>query len=181
VFLSLREAARRSGLSKATIWRKIKSGELSVREKGEDGAFRIDASELTRFMDASRVQRAVASPETVGTPTHFTETPEKSTSPNCLAEALHACELAETRLADLKALLEQVKGERDRLLAQSDHWRAQAEQALRLLPSSPAVQPALAAQAEAPPRSRTAFARAWLWLRTTAAIYLFAGWSTTVH
>lgn len=44
---SLMKAAERAGLSKATIHRAVKSGRLSAR-RGEDGAYRIDASELAR-------------------------------------------------------------------------------------------------------------------------------------
>ncbi len=58
VLISLGEAARRTGLSKSTLSRKIRNGEISVRERGPDGVFRIDPSELLRFADAARVQRA---------------------------------------------------------------------------------------------------------------------------
>ncbi len=117
--ISLREAARRTGLSKATIGRKIKSGEISVREKGADGSFRIDASELRRFIDASRVTRATETSETVGT--------AAETLSIALLEADKAREIAEAKLAlaeerlfDLKAMLEELRGDRDQ-------WREQAQ------------------------------------------------------
>ena len=124
--ISLREAARRTGLSKATIGRKIKSGEISVREKGADGSFRIDASELLRFIDASRVTRATEPAETVGTGTGTAETATETPS-IALLEADKAREIAEAKLAlaeerlfDLKAMLEELRGDRDQ-------WREQAQ------------------------------------------------------
>ncbi len=117
--ISLREAARRTGLSKATIGRKIKSGEISVREKDADGTFRIDVSELMRFIDASRVTRATETSETVGT--------AAETLSIALLEADKAREIAEAKLAlaeerlfDLKAMLEELRGDRDQ-------WREQAQ------------------------------------------------------
>lgn len=125
-FVSLREAAKRTGLAKATIARKIKNGEISVREKRADGSYCIDASELLRFMDASRVQRATGSGETLRTPP---EPPETPPSIELLAER-HAREIAETQLTGLKALVDELRTDRDQ-------WRETATATLRLLPGPP--------------------------------------------
>ncbi len=45
----------------------MRCGLGTVREKGDDGAFRIDPAELTRFMDAARAQRATCALETAET------------------------------------------------------------------------------------------------------------------
>src|ERR671933_213994 len=44
---TLREAARATGLSKATIHRAVKSGRISA-QRLEDGSFRLDPAELHR-------------------------------------------------------------------------------------------------------------------------------------
>lgn len=133
-FVTLGEASRRTGLSKTTLGRKIKSGEISVYEKGEDGAYRIDPSELVRFMDAARVQRATSTDGAVGPPPETPETP-----------LLVRVALAETRLADLHALTDRQLADLRNMLADvradRDSWRTQAEQAqaavTRLLPGPP--------------------------------------------
>ncbi len=122
VFVSLREAARRTGMSKAILNRKIKNGEIPVGEKGADGGYRIDESKLLRLMDASRVQQATGSGGTVGTAAAAPETVRLA-----LIEERKARELAEAKLALIEKQLEDMRADRDT-------WRQQAEQAMRLLP-----------------------------------------------
>lgn len=133
VLISLREAARRSGLSKSALSRKVRSGEISVREKGEDGTYRIDPSELLRFMDSSRVSRCTQSAGTTGTTgtTSGTAGTAPGSSPGqaiALVEERAARKLAEERLADLKGMVEELRRDRD-------VWRDQASAAMRLLPA----------------------------------------------
>ncbi len=130
-YVTLGEAAKRTGLSKTTISRKIKAGEISVREKGDDGAFRIDPAELTRFMDAARAQRATCALETAE--------PAPVTPPETAIARLEArCEIAEakltmaeTRLTEIKATAEvQLAGLKimlDEVKADRDQWREQAQ------------------------------------------------------
>lgn len=143
-FISLGEAAKRSKQSKATISRAIASGKLAVREKGEDGAYRIDPAELVRYMSTvSPVRRATGDAETQET----TATPskDKETTPETAYETRLAilkersrAELAEQRLADLKAQLDAMKeaegraradhrAQLDDVRADRDQWREQAQ------------------------------------------------------
>ena len=120
VYVSLGEAARRTGMTKSALSRRIRSGQLSVRERGEDGAFRIDVSELLRFMSTTPVQRAG---DTVDThPSAPIATPPDSSIATRLA-------VAEAQLVELRAMLADMKVERDK-------WCEQASAALRLLPAA---------------------------------------------
>ncbi len=92
-------------------------------EKGADGGYRIDESELLRLMDASRVQQATGSGGTVGTAVAAPEAARLA-----LIEERKARELAEAKLALTEKQLEDMRADRDT-------WRQQAEQAMRLLPS----------------------------------------------
>jgi excisionase family DNA binding protein len=51
MFISLGEAARRIGLSKATVQRAIKSGKLSAASVNSDGSYNIDPAELARVYE----------------------------------------------------------------------------------------------------------------------------------
>ena len=52
---SLGEAAKATGKAKSTVLRAIKKGRISA-SKGDDGAYRIDPSELHRVFDAPVTQ-----------------------------------------------------------------------------------------------------------------------------
>ncbi len=95
-YVTLGEASRRTGMTKSALSRRIKSGQLSVRERGEDGAFRIDVSELLRFMSTTPVQRAG---DTVDTPSSAPIAP--------LLDPPLATRLAvvEAQLVELRAML----------------------------------------------------------------------------
>ncbi len=147
VLISLGEAARRTGLSKSTLSRKIRNGEISVRERGPDGVFRIDPSELLRFADAARVQRA----ETRSAEVDETARTAGGTLATQLAVESAARELAEARLADIKALtetqiadlrnlVEDLRRDREDLRTDRDRWRSLAE---RLALPAPAPVPAV--------------------------------------
>jgi excisionase family DNA binding protein len=51
MYVSLGEAARRTGLSKATVQRAIKSGKLSAASVKPDGSYNIDPAELARVYE----------------------------------------------------------------------------------------------------------------------------------
>jgi excisionase family DNA binding protein len=53
MYLTLGQAAKQSGIGKATLSRYIKQGKLSA-QKQEDGSYRIDASELNRVQSIMR-------------------------------------------------------------------------------------------------------------------------------
>ena len=140
-YITLGEAAKRTGLSKATISRMIRKGRISAKEKGEDGAFRIDPAEIIRFMDAARVQRATVQAENEDTNVTHSKDTELS-SETAIATRLRELRehdalevratLAEARLADLKAQLEVMKEQFGDMKQQRDGWQQQAERALLL-------------------------------------------------
>jgi len=57
--LSQGQAARAAGVSRTTIWRAMKDGRLSY-EKGADGSFQIDLSELVRVFPDADAERTRA-------------------------------------------------------------------------------------------------------------------------
>jgi predicted site-specific integrase-resolvase len=58
MYLSLGQAAKESGKSKATISKYIKNGKLSVASK-EDGSYQIDPSELFRVFPIDKQQTGI--------------------------------------------------------------------------------------------------------------------------
>jgi excisionase family DNA binding protein len=118
LYFSLRQAARHTGLSKDTIARKIKSGEISVAERTPEGGYRIALPELARYLDASRPRRPAPSDAT-----------DKAGGNEPETDARLA--VAEAKVALLERQLDETRADRD-------SWREQATQAMRLLPSPPA-------------------------------------------
>lgn len=107
--VSMGEAARQAGVSKATIHRHIKAGKLSAVRK-DDGSYAIDSAELFRAYPPQRPPETV-SVRQAGTPT---ETPETA-----------------REIALLRERVEELKLDRDA-------WRQQAERLL-LTPPEPAL------------------------------------------
>jgi excisionase family DNA binding protein len=56
--VTLGEAARQTGRSKSQISRAIRAGQLSAERSPETASFRIEQSELQRWLDATDVIRA---------------------------------------------------------------------------------------------------------------------------
>jgi hypothetical protein len=109
---SLAEAAKATGLYKSTILRSIKAGRLTGT-KDALGQWQIDPAEL---------HRVYAPASSNGAPT----TQRAFTQSAALIEAQGRATLAEQRLADLKAALDDMKAQRDK-------WQVQAEATQRLL------------------------------------------------
>lgn len=104
VKLSISEAARRAGIQRQTLYRKIKSGAISTVQ-GDDGQPLIDLSELARVF-----------------PSAVSTTVQPVTGPDNPADSLLQLEI--------KHLRERLDAaERDR-----DAWRDQAKQLARLAP-----------------------------------------------
>lgn len=106
---TLGEAAKATGMSKATISKAIKNGRISA-SKDETGTFRIDPSELHR----------------VYPPTVSTEREETPASPHekvdiygTIRELQARLEAAHERLSDKETVIADLKEDRDR-------WRQQA-------------------------------------------------------
>ena len=120
---TLGQAAKATGLSKMTIQRALKSGRLSGH-KDDTGAYQIDASELHR----------VFAPVTAGDGNTPVTVGQSETLPSDMAlQVAHARLEAEN--AALKAMLEDMRTERDR-------WHAQAERLALAPPQAVGAQPA---------------------------------------
>jgi hypothetical protein len=117
---------RATGLNKTSILRAIKSGKLSGT-KDENGQWLVEPVELHRVYPATAEQRCTA------------DAAQRDAAPDAAVIEARAV-LAEQRLADLKAMLDELRTERDA-------WREQAQR--------------LALPAPAPAMTW------WRWLRST--------------
>lgn len=114
--LTLGQAAKETGISKATLSRAIKSGRISAR-KNEKGGFDIDPAELFRVFP--RNTETVTSNSTMKQTVTPLETPE-------IAKL-------EVEIQGLKAQLSIMREYVDDLKGQRDKWQEQAGQSQILL------------------------------------------------
>ena len=142
MFLTLGEAAKQTGFSKATLSRAIKDGKLSATRSTETQSFKIDPAELFRWAEAMQVVRNRAETEGekhAATPSENREKADETDFETRLQEVRERAELearaklAEERLSDLKQQLEELKRQRDK-------WQEQAER-LALAPPVPSAAP----------------------------------------
>src|SRR3954464_6981427 len=120
---TLGQAAKATGLSKMTIQRALKSGRLSGH-KDDTGAYQIDPAELHRVFPAA-IQCDGNAAVTVG----------RSETPSVEVELRVGYARLEAENAALKAMLEDMRTERDR-------WHAQAERLALAPPQAVATRPA---------------------------------------
>ena len=114
---TLGQAAKATGLSKMTIQRALKSGRISG-SKDETGSYQLDPAELHR----------VFPPVTAGD-SHTPITVGQTETPPADMELRVGFARLEAEVAGLKAMLEDMRTERDR-------WHAQADR-LALAPPAP--------------------------------------------
>jgi len=117
---SLSEAATACGVYKSTILRSIKAGRLTGT-KDALGQWRIEPAELHRVYPPAGSNGA----QNNGTRLH---------AMTALLEAQHRATLAEVQLAQLRTVLEDMRGDRD-------HWRTYAGATQRLLVDATARRP----------------------------------------
>ena len=111
VKLSISEAARRAGVERPTLYRKMKGGELS-KEIDQDGKPVIDLAELARlYPHAVTMSGIITASSAVDTDNAVL----KNTSPNSLLQA--ELEMVRERLLELEADKSDLRSERDKLLA----------------------------------------------------------------
>jgi hypothetical protein len=135
---TLGQAARAAGISKTSISRSIKADQISGT-KDEFGQWCIEPCELHRVYPALPDVTDGNRPE------------QRASDIRVLAEATVRAALAEERVSDLKAMLEEMRGGVEDLKRDRDEWRTQA-QALRLaLPK---------------PEAKAARLSWWQWLRS---------------
>jgi hypothetical protein len=145
IMLTLGAAARHCGVPKGTIGKAIASGKLSATRR-EDGSWAIDGAELARYIEVNGCRfRTDAVKKRIET--NFGE------QLTTVAELRVCAAQAEQRLADLKAVLGDMRRLRDDIAQQRDKWETAAQ---RL--AEPAPEPAATPAAPVP---------WWRWLRTS--------------
>jgi excisionase family DNA binding protein len=119
MIFSLRTAAQRTGTSKSTILRAIKSGRLSANRL-EDGTYEIDAAELERVYPAERMKQRG---------THVME----HHAPADDAPAPAATAALDAEIAGLREILRRADATADELRQDRDKWRQMAEHQQRMI------------------------------------------------
>lgn len=116
---TLGQASKETGVSKPTLSRAIKNGDLSA-SGGGGKSYQIDASELGRWLEGYRQRN----PKVVAgeTPQETLETPEKSSGNSVLQVKL---EMMEQRFADAEKTIEDL---RTRLDVESEERRTLTRQ-----------------------------------------------------
>lgn len=109
--LSMGQAARETGVSKATIHRAIKSGRLSALRQ-DDGSYQIDPAELFRVYGAAKPVQVVDVRQDA--------TPMQPPPPSLVHELQARVALLELELSSEKRRAEVAETDRNR-------WHAQAE------------------------------------------------------
>ena len=97
--LTLGAAARHLGVSKGTISKAIATGKLSATRR-EDGSWAIDGAELARYLDVNGHR--------------FRSETVPGEQPATDVELRARADLAEQRLADLRAMYEDMRAQRDK-------------------------------------------------------------------
>jgi DNA-binding transcriptional MerR regulator len=118
--VGLEEAARLSGVSRATINRWAQRNKISV-DVSDAGGRLYDVSEILRYAEANgkRAGSRVSSRPT--------------SSPVSLGIETQRIADMEARIGDLKARIDALEADKQDMINDRDRWRAQAEQATRLL------------------------------------------------
>ena len=118
---SLQQAATAADLNKSTVLRAIKAGKISAA-RDEHGQWQIEPAELHRvYPPVARTESGAAAGNGERNGAHHGGEHTRE-----LAEAQQRAALAWQRAADLAALVEDVRTQRDK-------WQAQAEAVSRLL------------------------------------------------
>lgn len=130
--ISMGEAARSFKVSKATLSRAIRDGKMSVKEKLEDGTYRLDPAEVARFMETFRAEKRNTSKNDAQDHETPKETPVATPSETDVELRINNARM-EAELAGLKALLEAEQRRAETAEKDRDHWRDQAQAQTLLL------------------------------------------------
>jgi excisionase family DNA binding protein len=151
--VTLGEAARQSGISKSTLSRALKDGKLSAVRSTDTGSYKIEQSELARYLEATAVQRAtLEKPAETGAATQTTTPVER-----------YATAALEAEIAGLKQVAGLLREQLDDMKGQRDRWQQQAERLALAPPKSEQPIPPPQPDWAEPSRLR----RAWRWMRKT--------------
>jgi DNA-binding transcriptional MerR regulator len=118
--VGLEEAARLSGVSRATINRWAQRNKISI-EVSDVGARLYDVSEVLRYADANGKRSGSRG-----------SSPRDSLPVSFGIETQRVADLEE-RIGDLKARINALEADKQDIMHDRDRWRTQAEQATRLL------------------------------------------------
>ena len=121
--VTLGEAARQTGRSKSQISRAIRDGRLSAERSAETASFRIEQSELQRWLDATDVIRATVLAGVVENPA---------------TGAQHAA--LEAQVERFKEAADLLRSQLADALSERDEWREAFKQQRALPPPQPAPQ-----------------------------------------
>jgi excisionase family DNA binding protein len=129
---SLSQTAKRTGVSKATIHRAIKSGKLSAHRQDDD-SYKIDPSELSRVYEMKTGTEVEG-----GTPEMATEPVSRGSgetirNPSRNAPENPSAAILQAELAGARQLIKFLEEQVEDLRGDRDGWRQQAETAQRLL------------------------------------------------
>ena len=119
--VTLGEAARQTGRSKSQISRAIRAGQLSAERSAETASFRIEQSELQRWLDATNVIRA---------------TVLAGVEENPATGAQHAA--LEAQVERFKEAADLLRSQLADALSERDEWREAFKQQRALPPPQPA-------------------------------------------
>jgi excisionase family DNA binding protein len=119
--LTLSQAARHTGVSKPTLSRWIRKGEISA-EKLENGSYRIDASELDRVL--SLKERGNAATSNGNSPALQTETPYET------GMLQREIDLLRERMADKDAVIADLRRQLER---EQDRYERERGELMALL------------------------------------------------
>jgi excisionase family DNA binding protein len=125
--LSLGQAAKLAGIGKTTLTRAIKAGRISA-ERLDDGSYRIDPSELARVYPVT-----LATPETVSATGDVAHRETLTRDTQDTAETLAKLAALDAQIEGLKEIVRRLDDQARDLREDRDQWRAQAENATRLL------------------------------------------------
>jgi excisionase family DNA binding protein len=133
--LTLRQAAAAVGISRSTLLRQVKAGQISATREATSGrgTFRIDASELSRVYPPDLIKQQSAKQD------------------GAASDRVDGIDLVEIRLSNvrleeqntsLREMLEAEKRRSDEWKTTAAQWQEQAQQAQRLLIAAPIITPA---------------------------------------
>lgn len=121
--VTLGEAARQAKLSKSTLSRAIRDGKISAERSPDTNSYRIDASELQRYLDATAVTRQST-----------TVAVEQSTT-------LPDTGALEAQIEGLRRVADLLQRQLDDALSQRDHWQEAFRQQQLQLPAPQSATP----------------------------------------
>ena len=156
---TLGSAARMAGLSKSTLSRAIKDGKMSAIRSDDTGSYKIEQSELERYLAAVAVIRVTA---------------ENRAALQATTQPEHRdFAVLEVEIAGLKQLADLLRSQLSDTMKQQDAWQQQAERLALPRPERPAAEtrPATRPAPVPVPQARTwpvqlgnPLAQIWQWL-----------------